>query len=302
VLLQCAATAAPSRPPPPLALGLADFGQYRPAQVERLLRVAARLRLGVVRLTMEWSPGQTRLGPTQLATVEAARRFRGLTILYTLSFVRGRDAPTTPGARRAFVAWAADLVRHGAVDVEATNEPMEPLFWSTTDPAPEYAALLVALYGALHRERPGVTVVAGSLARHHSGVFMRELTGALAGRRVADAVSLHYPGSAWDFQRRAALLRRCFGAGLPVFVTEDGSRLDDGRAQAAQLAERIALAEREHAAMWILLQLQNRPDLMPWHTGLYGSDWRRQPDYTAVERSETAIRGAEPETRAVASR
>ncbi len=251
--------------------------------------MATRLHLGVVRLTMEWSPGQTRLSGTQLGTVAVARRFRGLRVLYTLSFDRGRDAPTTRRARRAFVAWATDLVRHGAVDVEATNEPMQPLFWSTGDPAGQYAELLAGLYGALHRANPRVTVIAGSLARHHANVFMSELTRALRGRRVADAVSLHYPASAGDFRHRVRLLRRCFGARLPVDVTEDGSTLDDERAQAGEVARKIDLAASEHAAMWVLLQLQDRPDLMPWHTGLYRSDWKRQPTYYAVVRTETAI-------------
>jgi hypothetical protein len=239
---------------------------------------------------MEWAPGQTRLGPTQRQTVAVARRFPDVRVLYTLSFVRGRDAPTTERARRQFVAWAADLVRNGAVEVEATNEPMQPLFWSTADAARQYAALLGDLYGALHRVNPRVTVIAGSLARHHASLFMSALTRALGGRRVADAVSLHYPASARDFDHRVRLLRRCFGAGLPVDVTEDGSTLDDARAQAAQVAGEIDLAAQEHAATWILLQLQDRPDLRPWHTGLYRSDWKRRPTYYAVVRTETAIR------------
>jgi hypothetical protein len=254
-----------------------------------LLRVATQLRFGVVRLTMEWTPGQTRLSPTQRRTVAVAGRYPDVRVLYTLSFVRGRDAPTTARSRRQFVAWATDLVRHGAFDVEATNEPMQPLFWSTTDAAGQYADLLDDLYGALHRANPRVTVIAGSLARRHANAFMAALTRALGGRRVADAVSLHYPGSARDFEQRVRLLRRCFGAGLPVDVTEDGSTLADGRAQAAQVAGKIALAAREHATMWVLLQLQNRPDLMPWQTGLYRSDWKRRLTYYAVVRTEMAI-------------
>jgi hypothetical protein len=273
-----------------LQLGVADFGQYREQDVARLLRVATQLRFGVVRLTMEWTPGQTRLGPTQKSTIEVAQRFPDVRVLYTLSFVRGRDAPTTERARREFVAWAVDLVRHGAVEIEATNEPMQPLFWSSADAARQYAALLGDLYGALHRVNPRVILIAGSLARHHASLFMSALTRAVDGRRLADAVSLHYPASARDFEHRVRLLRRCFGAGLPVDVTEDGSTLGGERAEAAQVAAEIDLAAREHAAMWILLQLQDRPDLLPWHTGLYRSNWKRLPTYYAVVRTETAIR------------
>jgi len=219
-----------------------------------------------------------------------ARTFRGIRVLYTVSFVRGRYAPTTGRARRAFVAWATDLVRHGAVDIEATNEPMQPLFWSTADPAGQYAELLAELYVALHRANPRVRVIAGSLARRHADEFMSELTKALGGRRVADAVSLHYPAGARDFEHRVNLLRRCFGADLPVYVSEDGSVRSDERAQAADIERKIDLASRKNAAAWILLQLQDRPDLMPWSTGLYRSDWRRQPAYYAVVRSESAIR------------
>jgi hypothetical protein len=239
---------------------------------------------------MEWSPGQTRLSGTQKTTVDVARSFGGVRVLYTVSFVRGRAAPTTERARRAFVAWATDLVRKGAVDVEATNEPMQPLFWSTADPAGQYAELLADLYVALHRANPRVRVIAGSLARRHADDFMSRLAKALAGRRVADAVSLHYPASARDFEHRAGLLRRCFGADLPVYVTEDGSALADERAQAQDVARKIDLASRKNAVVWILLQLQDRPDLMPWSTGLYRSDWRRQPTYFEVVRSESAIR------------
>jgi hypothetical protein len=279
-----------------LQLGVADFGQYREQDVARLFRVATRLRFGVVRLTMEWTPGQTRIGPTQRRTVAVARRFTGVRVLYTLSFVRGRDAPTTERARRQFVAWATDLVRHGAADVEATNEPMQPLFWSTSGAAGQYAALLGDLYGALHRANPRVTVIAGSLARRRADVFMAELTRALRGRRVADEVSLHYPASVRDFRHRVGLLRRAFGA-LPVDVTEDGSTLAGGRARAAQVAREIRLAAREHAGMWILLQLQDRLDLMPWQTGLYRSDWKRLPTYYAVVRTEAALRADRREGR-----
>src|ERR1700759_3787218 len=100
---------------------------------------------------------------------------------------------------------------------------MEPLFWNSADPPQQYADLLRDLYPALHRVDPGVTVIAGSLARHHARAFMAELAGALGGRRVADAVSLHSPASLDDYDRRTALLHRCFGAELPVYVTEDGS-------------------------------------------------------------------------------
>jgi hypothetical protein len=223
--------------------------------------------------------------------VGLARRFPGLEVLYTVSFVRGRDAPTTERARRAFVAWATDLVRNGVVDVEATNEPMQPLFWSTADPAGQYAELLAELYGALHRANPDVRVIAGSLARRHADAFMSELTTALGGRRVADAVSLHYPASARDFEHRVGLLRRCFGPDLAVYVTEDGSTLGGERAQAADVARKIDLAVSEHAVAWILLQLQDRPDLMPWSTGLFRSDWKRRPLYYAVVRSEASITG-----------
>lgn len=283
------AVAAGARQPARMALGIADFGQYTPQDVDRLLRTAGRLHLGVVRLTMEWSPGQTQLSATQQATVALAIRFTGVEVLYTVSFVRGRDAPTTESARREFVAWAADLVRNGAVDVEVTNEPMQPLFWSTADPAPQYAELLTELYDTLHRASPGVNVITGSLARHHADAFMSELTTALAGRTVADAVSIHYPASARDFEHRVALLRRCFGADLPVYVTEDGSTLGGARAQAADVAQKIDLAAKERAVAWILLQLQNRPDLMPWSTGLFRRDWRRAPTYYAVVRGEAAV-------------
>jgi hypothetical protein len=247
--------------------------------------------MGVVRLTMEWSPGEDAITASEQAVLRVASSFPQLEVLYTLSFARGRDAPTTPDARRQFVSWAADLVRNGASYVEATNEPMEPLFWSSADPAQQYADLLRELYPALHRVDPGVTVVAGSLARHHARAFMAELTEALGGRRVADAVSLHYPASLDDYGRRTALLHRCFGAALPVYVTEDGSLPTAAGDQSAWLAGEIELAWRAGAVAWILLQLQDRPDLMPWHTGLYADGWRRRPSYYALVRTWGAIRG-----------
>jgi hypothetical protein len=274
----------------PFELGIADYGQYGPASVERLLRAATNLRMGVVRLTMVWSPGQVELDPVQHQILLVAKRFPRLQIIYTLSFDRGRDAPTTARERAEFVAWAEELVRDGAIDVEATNEPMEPLFWSTDDPAPEYAARLAELYPALHRVDSAVTVIAGSLARHHAASFMAELTGALAGSRVADAVSVHYPASAQDYRRRVGFLHRCFGSSLPVYVTEDGSTLSDA-AQRRDLAGKIELARSESAVAWILLQLQNRPELMPWHTGLFEDDWAREPAYYAIRRLESQIQG-----------
>jgi hypothetical protein len=273
----------PERGSGTLELGVADYGQYGPPRVRRLLEAATDLRMSFVRLTMEWSPGETAIAATQRQILLVASRFPKLRVIFTLSFDHGRDAPTTEGARRDFVAWAKDMVRNGAVDVEATNEPMQPLFWSTSDPAPEYAALLEELYPALHRVDPSVNVIAGSLARHHAVPFMAQLTKALAGRKVADAVSVHYPASRQDYLRRVGLLHRCFGSALPVYVTEDGSTLSVA-AQRLDLASKIELARRENAVAWILLQLQNRPDLLPWHTGLYERDWAPEPAYYAVRR------------------
>jgi hypothetical protein len=284
--------AARARQIPPsdgLRLGVADYGQYGPRDIRRLFGTADALGLGVVRLTMEWSPGETRLSQVQLDVVREARAFPRLATIYTLSFDRGSDAPTTRRSRHEFAAWASDLVRAGARFVEATNEPMEPLFWNSSDPPRDYARLLVLLYSTLHRERRDVTVIAGSLARHHSRSFMAELTRAVAGRRVADAVSLHYPRSAADFDLRVQLLHRCFGNGLPVYVTEDGSNLRDEAAQAVQTAAKIALAERERAAAWVLLQLQDRPELLPWHTGLFLSDWARKPSFYVVRHAAAAL-------------
>jgi hypothetical protein len=272
-----------------LRLGVADYGQYGLRDVTRLLGTANGLRLGAVRLTMEWSPGETRLSQVQRDVVREASSFPRLVTIYTLAFDRGRDAPTTRRSRHEFAAWASDLVRAGARVVEATNEPMEPLFWNSADPPRDYARLLVLLYSTLHRQSPGVTLIAGSLARHHSRIFMAQLTRTVAGRRVADAVSLHYPRSAADYDLRVGLLHRCFGAGLPVYVTEDGSNLRDEAAQAAQTATKIELAESKQAAAWVLLQLQDRADLYPWHTGVFLGDWGRKPSFYVLRKAAVAL-------------
>ena len=129
--------------PAGLRLGVADYGEYGTQDVGRLLAVANGLHLRAVRLTMEWSPGETRLSQVQLDVVREARAFPRLATIYTLSFDRGSDAPTTRWSRHEFAAWASDLVRAGARFVEATNEPMEPLFWNSSDPPRDYARLLV---------------------------------------------------------------------------------------------------------------------------------------------------------------
>ena len=70
---------------------------------------------------------------------------------------------------------------------------------------------------------------------------------------MADAVSLHYPTSTRDYDRRVRSLHECFGGDLPVYVSEDGSNLGNEAAQAAQIARKITLAMRERAAGWVLL-------------------------------------------------
>jgi hypothetical protein len=74
-----------------------------------------------------------------------------------------------------------------------------------------------------------------------------------------------------------------------VYVTEDGSNLRDGAGQADQMANKIGLAWREDAAVWVLLQLQDRPDLLPWHTGLFQNDWARKPTYYAIAKTEAVM-------------
>jgi hypothetical protein len=271
-----------------LQIGIADFGQYGQEHVASLFKTSENLNLNLVRLTLEHRPEQTQLSPDQLVILEEAQKNPGIDTIYTLSFSRGKDVPITKEQRQNFVHWAQDIVAHGANIVEATNEPNLPLFLNAKNPARVYAKLMSDLYPALHQTNPNVVVIAGSLAKRNAGSFMSRLASELGGKKVADAVSLHYPESVSDYVLRVNMLRRALGPDLPVYISEDASNKANEDEQADQTREKIDLAKCMGAKALVFLQIQDRPDLLPWRSGFVHSDWSQKESYSVLV-SSTAL-------------
>jgi hypothetical protein len=74
--------------------------------------------------------------------------------------------------------------------LEVWNEPNDPFFWNSADPARDYGRLLRAAYVAVKDARPSLKVIGGSLA-YADGAFLRRLyrDGRIGGHY--DAISIH---------------------------------------------------------------------------------------------------------------
>ena len=214
VALWAVGAAAPTQSATQLVVGFADD---LPKEIGVEATDPARsLGAGALRLTTQWSLGQTQPDAVEVSRLDrAVAAAAGLRVFLSVYGRAGTDAPQDPASRDAYCGFVRDLLlRYGAIrDVTIWNEPNKRLFWnpqlagdgSSVAPA-AYEALLARCYDVLHGAVPGVRVLGLALSStgnddagsHAPGVFIREVGDAYrASGRTApllDAVAFHpYP-------------------------------------------------------------------------------------------------------------
>jgi hypothetical protein len=151
-----------------------------------------------IRMTAQWTAGQTVLPPGQVSRLQRAALFasmRGLNPIVSIYNPGGSSAPSDPGARAQFVEFAKTVVQ--ALPWVTTfivgNEPNSSVYWqpqfdaSGGDAAAKsYEQLLAATYDGIKAARPTAMVIGGALdprgsddptarASHSPTLFIRDL-------------------------------------------------------------------------------------------------------------------------------
>jgi hypothetical protein len=208
--LLCALTGA-ARAGQGLLVGVADdtLKWSDKPTAQRALNYSRDLGLRAVRVTVPWTPGQTRLGVLDRGPIDRmilATWGGGLRVVLGVYGDAGA-APQTAAQREAYCQFVASLLHRypGVRDIVIWNEPNSGRFWRPqfapdgTSLAPAaYEALLARCWDVLHLARPGVNVIAASAPRgndnpraswnisHSPVIFYRKLGQAyrLSGRRL----------------------------------------------------------------------------------------------------------------------
>jgi hypothetical protein len=181
-LIACLALAClltgPARAGQGLLVGVADdtLKWSDKPTAQRALTYSRDLGLRAVRVTVPWTPGQTRLGVLDRQPVDRmilSTWGGGLRVVLAV-YGKADDAPQTDSQRDAFCQFVAGLLHRypGVHDVVIWNEPNSSRFWrpqfaaNGTSLAPAaYEALLARCWDVLHAARPGVNVIAASAPR-----------------------------------------------------------------------------------------------------------------------------------------
>jgi hypothetical protein len=151
-----------------------DMMKWSPTRPALVRGHMARLGIGAVRVTLRWSPGQSRpRGATVLALRRAEETARGQRLVLSV-YSRARYAPRIARFRRQYCGFVVRLLALAPEvnDVVIWNEPNSGRFWQpqfapdgTSAAAPAYELLLAECWDQLHSFRPDVNVIAASAPR-----------------------------------------------------------------------------------------------------------------------------------------
>jgi hypothetical protein len=147
-----------------------------------------------IRMTAQWTAGQTLLPPGQVSRLQRATLFasmRGLNPIVSIYNPGGSSTPSDPGARAQFVEFAKTVVTAlpGVSTFIVGNEPNSSVYWQPQfdasggdAAATSYEQLLAATYDGIKAARPTATVIGGALDSHGNDVtshspttFIRDL-------------------------------------------------------------------------------------------------------------------------------
>jgi hypothetical protein len=201
---------------PGLLVGVADdtLKWSDKPTAQRALISSRDLGLRAVRVTVPWTPGQTRVGVLDRRPIDRmilATWGGGLRVVLAV-YGTADAAPQTDAQRDAYCQFVAGLLHRypGVHDVVIWNEPNSSRFWRPQF-APDgrslapaaYEALLARCWDVLHAARPGVNVIAASSPRGSDNPG--------ASSSVSHSPVLFY--------RKLGLAYRQSGRRLPIFDT-----------------------------------------------------------------------------------
>ena len=246
---------------PGLLLGVDDDSLKWYAHTSSLLSIYDGLGLDAVRVTFDWSPGQSfPVGTerTELQRVGGAARRTRIVIAVTGP---AAQPPLDTAARASYCGFIANVLRRypAIQDVAIWTEPNSTTFWRPQKgAAAAYEALLAACWDTLHAVSPAVNVIATSAPHAGPKRWYEDLGKAyrssLRAQRIFDTVGHNaYPESSseapaakhkkgsidqGDLDRLLAALRKGFDKtaqpvpgedGVTVWYLEDGFQTIPGR-------------------------------------------------------------------------
>lgn len=176
LVVLCAASAAHAGPG--LLVGVDDDSLEWSSSVQHFVQLQRSLGIGALRMTLQWSPGET--------TVQASSDRTSLRRISNAVFLGDRvvldvygpadAAPTTPVARWQFCQFTLSALEQapGVDDVVIWNEANSPTFWHSPDPA-AYESLLAQCYDTIHARRPWANVISSTAPHHNPAAFIAGL-------------------------------------------------------------------------------------------------------------------------------
>jgi hypothetical protein len=273
-LLPRAAGAAPG-----LLLGVDDDSLKWYAHTSSLLSIYRTLGVGAVRVTLDWSPGETFPAGTDRTELQRAAN-AGRSIRVVLAVTGPASQPPVDDAGRAsYCGFVANILRRypWIHDVAIWTEPNSKRFWQKPNAA-AYEALLATCWDTLHAAEPGANVIATSAPHARPGDWYRALGKAYKSSARAlpifDTVGHNaYPETSaesptarhakhsideGDVDRLLRALRTGFGGtgqplpgsgGVTVWYLEDGFQTTPGRAlYTGTETDRRPVSEADQAA------------------------------------------------------
>ena len=286
VAIAVAAAAAPvaAQASPGLLLGIDDDALKWYSQTNSLLSIYQQLGVGAVRVTLNWTDGESFPAGAERTELErvgsASRRIR------VVLAVTGQPSapPLDGGTRAAFCGFIANVIRRypSIHDVAIWTEPNSGHFWQPQKGAPAaYEALLATCWDTLHAMQPGMNVIATSAPHQQPGHWYAGLGAAYrASHRIlpifdtlghnaypdrsSEAPAKHHTNGSFDEGDLSALLatlHKAFAgtgqpvpgtAGVTIWYLEDGFQATPATSLALYTgseSDKHAVSETEQATL-----------------------------------------------------
>ena len=178
ISLAVVALARPAGAAPGLLLGVDDDSLKWYVRTSSLLSIYSQLGAGAVRVTLDWSAGESFPRGTDLTELQrvatAGRRIR-VVLAVTGS---ASEPPVDEAGRTSFCGFVTNVVRAypWMRDVAVWTEPNSSTFWKPQQGAAvAYEALLATCWDDLHAAVPGANVIATSAPHARAGDWYRAL-------------------------------------------------------------------------------------------------------------------------------